>query len=263
MTDKMVARAFDFHCHVDLFPDPKALIAAYERDNIVTLAVTTTPKAWSHNQQWTDGSRYVYAAVGLHPELVGERHAEIALLESLMDETPFVGEVGLDGSPQHRRNFQTQTQVFSRVLSRAQSLGSRVLSIHSRRAPHQVLKSIAKHTTIDRVLPILHWFSGSLSLAQQALTLGCYFSVNRPMVQKPSGLALLRTLPPDRVLTETDAPFTSVKHDKSDMLNLVTLAEHLANIYQIPAHDIRTLLAANAERVFAFAGISATFESTY
>lgn len=53
----------------------------HDDNQIATLAVTTTPRAWSQNLRWTAQNRYVYAAVGLHPEVVGDRHAEITLLE--------------------------------------------------------------------------------------------------------------------------------------------------------------------------------------
>jgi hypothetical protein len=64
---------------------------ACETAHILTLAVTTTPKAWDQNRIWTSGKRHIHSAVGLHPELVGDRHAEIELLERLMVETPFIG----------------------------------------------------------------------------------------------------------------------------------------------------------------------------
>ena len=114
MNEKPV-KGFDFHCHIDLYPDLPARIAKCASDQIVTLAVTTTPKAWPHNCRWVENSDYIKAAVGLHPELVGERYQEIELLETYIKESNFVGEVGLDGSSQYReelvsadRRFQTR-----------------------------------------------------------------------------------------------------------------------------------------------------------
>ena len=63
----------DFHCHLDLYPDFEAAVAACERDAVYTLTVTTTPKAWAHNQAVTSKTKYVRAALGLHPQLVAER----------------------------------------------------------------------------------------------------------------------------------------------------------------------------------------------
>ena len=159
--ERLPVRGFDLHCHVDLFPDPATLIATCDKDQIVTLAVTTTPLAWTQNQRWTAGSRYVHIAVGLHPELVGQRHSEIALLEVALEESPFIGEIGLDGSSQYRGSWERQKQAFVCALSVAQRLGGRVASVHSRRAAADVVRYIEEHTTADRVLTILHWFSGS------------------------------------------------------------------------------------------------------
>ena len=178
MTSRVTPQGYDFHCHIDLYPDPLGMISACDRDRIITLAVTTTPKAWSQNQKWTRPSDFVHSAVGLHPELVGERYHEIELLERYARESSLIGEVGLDGSPKYLESWENQKDVFSRVLKKAQTLGGRVVSIHNRRAAREVMDMIRELTTPDRVLCILHWFSGTKSIAMQAASAGCYFSVN-------------------------------------------------------------------------------------
>jgi TatD DNase family protein len=250
------ARGFDFHCHVDLLPDPVATIAARDLGRIFTLAVTTTPKAWVQNRRWTAGSRYVHAALGLHPELAGERHTEIDLLEQLLTETAFIGEIGLDGSPLHRNSWHVQKEVFTRTLSAAQRLGRRVASIHSRRAAREVLVCLAEHTTPQRVLPILHWFSDTVSLTRQAVEQGCYFSINHRMLSNRSGAAVVRGLPADRVLTETDAPFTDMADRESELRDVMTIVKQLAEVRSVPVDKMAAMLAANAERVLAFAGVA-------
>jgi TatD DNase family protein len=262
MTENVPVRGFDFHCHVDLHPSPAAMVASCDENQVVTIAVTTTPKAWSQNLRWTVHSRYVYAAVGLHPEVVAERHHEIQLLEEIMKETPFVGEIGLDGSPHHRKSLPMQTDVFIRALAAAQRLGRRVVSIHSRRAGADVLACIKERTTPDRVLPILHWFSDSVAVARQAINLDCFFSINLRMLDHASGMALVRSLPADRLLTETDAPFASVGDRPSEPPDVATMAERLASARGTSVPQIREILAANAGRVFAFAGIDAKFQLT-
>jgi TatD DNase family protein len=254
------ANGFDFHCHVDLFPDPAATIAECERNRIITLAVTTTPKAWAQNRQWTTDSVYVYPAVGLHPELASQRHGEAELLEQLMPNAPFVGEIGLDGSPQHRKSWQMQKEVFVRALNAAQRLGGRVASIHSRRAAREVLDCLAEHTTPQRVLPILHWFSDAVAVARNAVDQGCYFSINHRMLASDSGVTLIRDLPTDRLLTETDAPFTETGDRKSEPQDVVATAQRLATVRGLPADEMMAILTSNAARVFAFAGVNASFE---
>lgn len=249
------ANGFDFHCHVDLFPDPAALIADCDRNRIVTLAVTTTPKAWAQNRRWTSRSGFVIPAIGLHPELAAQRRAEIALLEQFMVETPFVGEIGLDGSPPHRNTLPVQKEVFSRALQSAQRLGARVLTVHSRRAGREVLTCLAEHTTPERVLPILHWFSDSVAIAVEAARLGCYFSINHRMLAADTGISLIESLPADRLLTETDAPFTEIEGRKSEPRDVTAIISRLAQLLRLPVEEVKQTVTANAERVLAFAGV--------
>lgn len=99
------ARWVDFHCHLDLYPDHAQLIAECDRERVATLAVTTTPKAWTRNREMVSGADHVRVALGLHPQLVAEREAEIGLFESLLPDARYVGEVGLDASPRFYRSF--------------------------------------------------------------------------------------------------------------------------------------------------------------
>ena len=260
MKDGGPIRGFDFHCHVDLYPDPPRVIAACERERIVTLAVTTTPKAWLQNRQWTEGSRYVFPALGLHPELASERHGEIALLEEHMGERRLIGEIGLDGSPKHRRSWRIQVEVFTRALTAAQRLGRCVVSIHSRRAASEVVECLEEHTTADRVLPILHWFSGSIAVGRKAASLGCYFSINHRTLEHESGLRLVRSLPEDRLLTETDAPFTSVGTRKSEPSDVIMTTKRLAVARDLSVAELRSILGANARQVFCFADVRTGME---
>lgn len=248
-------KSFDFHCHVDLFPDPAGLIQSCEQYEIFTLAVTTTPKAWSQNRKWTEGKRYVFPALGLHPELVGDRKSEIGLLEDLMEETRLVGEIGLDGSPRFRKSWDAQIEVFSRALTRANALGGRVVSIHSRWAENDVVALLDQNAMPDRVIPILHWYSGSQSAARRAVEYGCYFSVNLPMLSSKSGRKLIDVVPLDRLLTETDAPFTSVADRSCTPVDTVQIAKQLAALKQMPEGEFRDALSGNARRVLSFADI--------
>ena len=260
MMKRLLVRGFDLHCHIDLFPDPAAMIARCENDQIVTLAVTTTPLAWRQNRIWAAGSRYVQAAPGLHPELVGERHAEIVLLKGALEESRFIGEIGLDGSPRYRKNWEMQKRIFVHALSSAQRYGGRVVSVHSRRAAAEALRCIEKCTTPSRVLPILHWFSGSVAVAKRAASLGCYFSVNHRMLESNAGGELIRSLPSDRLLTETDAPFTAIDDRKTEPFDVTTVVKRLAITRGVSRLEMMETIAANAINVFAFAGIDAIFD---
>ena len=111
----------------------------------------------------------------------------------------------MDGSPPHRHSLELQRAVFRRILAECARLGGRVLSIHSRGAADEVLDEVAVQPGAG--LPILHWFSGTARQLDRAVQLGCWFSVGPAMVRSAKGRALVSRMPPDRLLTETDAPF--------------------------------------------------------
>lgn len=242
---------FDFHCHVDLHKDPTAIIARCNVEKVFTLAVTTTPKAFPANVEWTANAAYVVPAIGLHPEVVGDRFAELPLLLSGIKRSAFIGEVGLDGSPQHKRSYTKQQEVFSQVLKTAQSEGGKVITIHSRRAARDVIDMIERLTTPDRVMCILHWFSGSRAEMVRAAAAGCYFSVNANMLDNEKAEPLLSAIPADRLLTETDAPFGQTELRASVPWDAISTEKRLATRFKrdAPCRE-------NALRVLQFAGIT-------
>ena len=246
---------FDFHCHVDLHPNPADLIRECEEQRITVLAVTTTPKAWPQNYAWTKNSRYVHAAVGLHPELVGQRFAEISLLEDAIAKTHFVGEIGLDGSPRYRNSYTKQKEVFGRSLKAAQSYGGRVMTIHSRRADRDVIEAIHQYTDSSRVLCILHWFSGSLAELRNAIEIGCYFSVNGEMLRNEKGQQIVKSIPADHLLTETDSPFTKVNGNATLPWHTVNTIRKLADVTGDSFGVLAQQLSRNAAAVFQFAEV--------
>lgn len=195
----------DFHCHLDLFDDPQRIAADCEKAGIYVLSVTTTPKAWPKTAALAKGTRYIRTALGLHPELAHERFNEVSLLERLLDETRYVGEIGLDGSPAHRSHSDIQLKVFDRILTSAQDRGGRIYTIHSRGAADAVLASLRRHRCGPTA--VLHWFSGSKTELKSAIALDCWFSVGPAMLRSDKGKALAAQMPRDRVLTETDGPF--------------------------------------------------------
>ncbi|MCY0151056.1 Qat anti-phage system TatD family nuclease QatD [Hoeflea alexandrii] len=200
-------RYVDFHCHLDLYPDLENAISRCEMSRTATLAVTTTPKAFRRNMQLAKGKEFVRVALGLHPHLVEDRWNEMPLFDALLNETRYVGEIGLDAGPQFYKSLDKQTEVFTHILKLSNDHGNKILSIHSVRTASKVLDLLERHFSGGSGRAVLHWFGGTLPEAERAVELGCYFSVNRAMFRNERGRKLIRSLPMDRILTETDGPF--------------------------------------------------------
>ncbi|MDC7789936.1 TatD family hydrolase [Rhodoplanes sp. TEM] len=235
----------DFHCHLDLYSDHAAAVEQCEREGIFTLTVTTTPKAWLRNNELATRTRHVRAALGLHPQLVAERAHEIDLWEKLLPQSRYVGEVGLDASPRFYRSFENQKQIFARVLSLCAAAGNKIVTVHSVRATKAVLDMIEQQMPPSCGRVVLHWFTGTASEAKRAVDLGCYFSVNTEMLVNTRRAAITKTLPLDRVLTETDGPFTQVGFRPARPSDVLLAVEGLARLHNLTRNDMCAVILRN------------------
>lgn len=239
------ARWVDFHCHLDLYSDHAELIAECDRERIATLAVTTTPKAWTRNKELANGAIHVRVALGLHPQLVAEREAEMGLFENLLPEARYVGEVGLDASPRFYRSFDAQERVFERILRLCAEQGNKILTVHSVRAVSKVLQHLERALPTNRGHVVLHWFTGSAAEARRAVDHGCYFSVNSEMLKSPKHRALVEQLPADRLLTETDGPFVLSDGVPVRPLAVADTVVDLARVRGMSPHEMEGQILAN------------------
>lgn len=245
----MHARFVDFHVHLDLYKDHVPQISACDAKGVATLAVTTTPKAWDGNRRAAAGSTHVRVALGLHPQLVGERAHELDHLLHLLPQTRYVGEVGLDASPRFFRSLPEQERVFTDILQACAGLGAKVLTVHSVRATKKVLDLIEAHLPPDRGRVVLHWFTGTAAEAGRATELGCYFSVNLGMFETPRGASIAAVLPLDRVLTETDGPFVSMDGEPLRAGQVEPVLERIAMARGMDARVLNAAVLANLKRL--------------
>lgn len=232
----------DFHCHLDLYPDFARAVEERENAKIYTLSVTTTPLAWEKNKELTQHTRYVRAALGLHPQLVSERSAEIELWEQHLSETRYIGEVGLDAGPRYKSSLSLQENIFAEILQSCARMGDKILSIHSVRAAKNVLDLLNQHLPPERGRVVLHWFTGSKKEIQRAIESGCYFSFNADMLGTSRGREIVAMVPLERILTETDAPFTKVPR-------IEPAVELLAQAFDVKSTEILSSIENNLKRL--------------
>lgn len=233
----------DFHCHLDLYPDPRAVAEEANARKAAVLSVTTTPSAFRGTSALADELPFIRTALGLHPELAAEREHELPLFDELLGVTHFVGEVGLDGHSRFASSRAAQERVFDHVLKKCAHAGGRVISIHSRQAVARVIQSIARAGPIGA--PVLHWFTGSLRHADAALEAGCWFSVGAAMLRSERGRLLVAHLPVDRVVTETDGPFTRIGDEVAHPWHAQEAALELGRLWQQSPDDATAQLRAN------------------
>lgn len=235
----------DFHCHLDLYRNPHEVAEEAERLGIGILSVTTTPSAWPGTSRLAVGRSTIKTALGLHPQLASERKQELRLFDRYLPDAAFVGEVGLDGSPEHRTSWADQVRVFDHVLQSCAEAGNKIISIHSRRAAGPVLDSLDRFHGVRA--PILHWFSGTRAQALRAAERGCWFSVGPAMLAGAKGRALVHEMPRHRVLLETDGPFAQANRRDLRPVDTHIACRALADLWNIN-YERAELTVRNNER---------------
>jgi TatD DNase family protein len=237
----------DFHCHLDLYPDPAAVVDECRRRGLYVLSVTTTPAAWKGTRALADGAMRIRTALGLHPQLAHDRRGELSLFDDLLPQVRYVGEIGLDGAPEFHPHWDAQIAVFEHILAKCAAAGGRIMTVHSRRASSAVLDRVAAFPGAGAF--VLHWFSGSTRDLDRAAKLGCWFSVGPAMLRGERGRILAACMPPERVLSESDGPFAQIGGATVLPWQVDVVVDGLSQVWSLPRERIDQMLLANLRRL--------------
>ena len=206
---------YDTHFHLDLQKDRAAVLREIESSQIYTIAVTNLPDLYQ-KERTEFNSKYIRIALGFHPELVHQYRRQVPVMWNLLPEARYVGEVGLDYVDETHKN--EQIAFFEELIERCRQDEKKILTIHSRRAVRDVLRIIGNKFKFK---PILHWFTGTKDELQEAIEKGCYISVNGAMMASKRFINMLSLIPNERLLIETDSPFTFLQGTYSDTLKSI------------------------------------------
>ena len=199
----------------------------------------------------------IYTAVGTHPHdarlFDDEAEKRITALTKQSSRVIAWGEIGLDfhydNSPR-----DVQMKVFARQLELARDAQLPVI-IHTREAEAETIDILRAAWSGANIPGIMHCFSGSLVLAQQALELSFYISFSGIVSFKKA--EDLRTIaaqvPIDRLLIETDCPFLApppFRGKRNEPAYVVEVARCLAGIHGIEVEEIGRITSENFARLF-------------
>ncbi|ONH98920.1 hypothetical protein PRUPE_7G272000 [Prunus persica] len=233
-------KLFDAHCHLQdprIFDKAPQLIAAAVDSGVVRFAVNgVSEKDWHLVKQISESYPCVIPCFGLHPWYVVERTPNwLNTLKQFFEATPSaaVGEIGLDkGSQGKKVDFTDQVNVFRQQLEIAKEL-KRPASIHCVRAFGDLLQ-IMKSLGPFPAGVILHSYLGSAEMVPEFANLGAYFSFSGFLMSMKVHKAkrMLKMVPSERILLETDAPDALPKSelDSAHLVEGASLPEELQSI---------------------------------
>lgn len=202
----------DSHCHLDFLDLAARLpeILAAMRDNGVGAAacIGVNLEDLPRVLALAEAHDHLYATVGVHPEYTDAEEPDVERLVSLAAHPKVIaiGETGLDYYWQKDKP-EWQRERF-RTHIRAARATNKPLVIHTRESAEDTVRLMAEEGA-NTVGGVMHCFTESWEVAQQALDLGFYISISGIVTFK-NALQIkevAQKVPLDRLLVETDSPY--------------------------------------------------------
>jgi TatD DNase family protein len=231
----------DTHCHVDLYKKPHEILRECEMNGITVLAVTNLPSHYEMGYSHILPFKKIRLALGLHPLKALEHEKEFQLFIKNFSRTSYIGEIGLDFSREGFNTKKIQINSFINILKLV-SNQSKILTLHSRRAEKEVYNLLLEYNIKSA---IFHWYSGPISLIGKIAEAGYLFSVNSAMLNSESGRKIISKIPTNRLLTETDGPFTEVNGRVAKPTDIPFILNGIAKIKNLPSNEINQIVEKN------------------
>ena len=253
-----MTRLIDSHCHLDFdglsnrLPEVLAAMEANDVGGCMTIGVTLeeAPQVLAIAAAYEQ----VFASVGVHPEYADHQEPDVETLCALAQHPKVlaIGETGLDYH-WHKDQPEWQRERF-RVHIRAAKVLNKPLVIHTREASEDTL-AILKEEGAGTVGGILHCFTESLAVAEQAIDLGFYISISGIVSFKNAAQVheVARSIPLDRLLVETDSPYLApvpYRGKPNEPAYVRHVAEAIANLRQISYAEVATASSRNFLTLF-------------
>lgn len=251
----------DSHCHLD-FPQLAAdLDGVIERAGAagVGLMVTISTRVREFDRVLAISERYekVFCTVGTHPHnAADEPDVTAAELVELARHPKVVGigEAGLDYFYDNSPRDQ-QARSFRVHIDAARESGL-PLVIHSRDAEDDTASILEDEMGKGAFTPLLHCFSSADALARRGVAIGAYVSFSGILTfNKADDLReTARTLPADRLLVETDAPYLAPAPHRgkpNEPAHVVHTLHKLAEIRQVSESEMAAQTTQNFFRLFS------------
>ncbi|MCF1426632.1 MAG: YchF/TatD family DNA exonuclease [Shewanella sp.] len=250
----------DSHCHLDRLkgaPDKASLDQiiqqAHARDVAYFLCVNVRQQGFEAMRERMATYEQVFLSCGVHPLDVQEG-LDVAQIKAFANDSKVVaiGETGLDYFYANETKAMQQ-QCFEQQVALAVEV-NKPLIIHTRDAREDTL-AILRNGHADKVAGVLHCFTEDWEMAKAAMDLGFYISVSGIATFKNAGQlrSVIRKVPQDRLLVETDAPYLApVPHrgQENQPAFVRDIAEFVAELRGEKYEEVAAYTTGNFFRLF-------------
>ena len=250
---------FDTHAHYDddaFDEDRDVLLSGMGEQNVEYIVNVGASMASSERSiKLAEKYPFVYAAVGVHPDEVGELDEE--KFEKLRkwtshEKVKAVGEIGLDYY-WDKEKHDLQKHWFMRQMELASEVKLPII-VHSREAAKDTLDMVIAAKPLN-LSGIIHCYSYSVEIAREYLNMGYYLGIGGVLTFKNAKKLkeVAEYTPLSQIVLETDCPYLApvpFRAKRNDSSKLSYVAEELAAIKQIPVEEVIRITNENGRKLY-------------
>lgn len=254
----------DSHCHLN-FPDfaedvDEVVARAREQGVGAMQTICTTIAEFPEVHAIAQRFERVWCSVGIHPHEAGKESVTYDELKALAerDKVIGIGETGLDYYYEHSLRAAQQAS-FRTHIAVARDIGLPLI-VHTRDAEADTIAILREEMETGRFSGLIHCFSGSMELAQAAIEMGLFISISGIITFKKSEALrdIVRDIPLDRLLVETDAPYLApvpYRGKRNEPAYTQHTAQTIAELKQLPFADVAAATTRNFCQLFRKSGL--------
>lgn len=251
----------DSHCHLDypgLAEDEAGVVGRAKAAGVgIMVHIAARQAGWPVGIALAERRPEVFCAVGVHPHEAGAEGLDdpASLIElASHPRVVAIGESGLDyfydRSPRDRQAASFRTHV------RAARATGLPLIVHTRDADDDTMALLEQEMAEGPFTGVIHCYSSSRGLGERAVAIGLYLGIGGILTFRKSEelRAIVRDMPLDRLLLETDAPYLApvpVRGRTNEPAYTAHVAKVLAEVRRLPVAEVEAATTANFHRLFA------------
>ncbi len=257
----------DTHAHLSLRfwtkEERDKLLALVEKEKIrVILAGTNAGDSEENVGLAKKGSKYLLAAGGIHPQIANPKREwsddeELKIIEKMAEDGGIVaiGECGLDYSPapaeEADRSKEDQEKLFCRQIELAIK-HKLPLIVHARKAIDETIAVIERY---PKSRGVFHCYTGGKKRIQKIIDLKSewYFGVDGNLTYDQGLVEVVKNIPKNRLLLETDSPFLApvpFRGETNNPLKVKYVYEKVAEIWKMSFEETEKIVDENVFKLF-------------
>jgi TatD DNase family protein len=244
----------DVHCHLeqkDYEKDRDEVIERCKKELKAVITCCCHPDDFDLTMEMVEKYKnFVFATVSIHPEYIKEIEnlkvdEFLKKIEENKEKIVGIGETGLDFIIEEPEWREKQKELFIKFIDLAKNLNL-PLVIHARKAFAEAIEILEKFG-VKRVL--MHFFTAK-ELLQKIIKNGWSISVNTTLLNSKKIKKIVRDLPIEKIMTETDSPWLGLNRKRNDPTSVKFVIERITEIKKIDFKEVDKITTQNAIEFF-------------